>query len=106
MGDDGLAVNSVERFNPDVLDRGIWEIMPPMGQAREATSAGVIDGKLYVCGGFDKDRKPLNYSERFDPSAGAWGTWEALPHMQGRRGGAAAGVTRGRLFMCGGRDRD
>lgn len=115
-GSDGAGRNtrSVECLDPWAhanskrLEAVAWELGPPMLQERAATSAAVVRGCLYVCGGSDGHRA-LNTVERFDPSkravlGGLAPAWEAAPCMLQERGFAAAAVAGGRLFVCGGFD--
>lgn len=115
-GSDGAGRNtrSVEcldpgpQASPKHLELVTWELGPSMLQERAATSAAVVRGCLYVCGGSDGHRA-LNTVERFDLSgrAGPGGvapTWEAAPCMLEERGFAAAAVASGRLYVCGGFD--
>jgi len=76
-----------------------WEVVPAMSERRGWPAAGVLGGWLYVCGGRDEQREPLNSAERLGPSAA---TWEPLPPMAGQRAGAAAAAAAGRLYVCGG----
>jgi len=78
---------------------GAWEVIPAMSERRGWPAAGVLGGWLYVCGGRDEQREPLNSAERLSPAVG---TWEPLPPMAGQRAGAAAAAAGGRLYVCGG----
>jgi len=92
------VLNTVERFDPSL---GAWELMPPMLFARKCAAAGVIEGKLYVCGGYDATEQALDLSECADPHAST--VWEALPLMHEPRAEPSSGVVGRRLFVCGGR---
>mmetsp|Transcript_23251 Transcript_23251/g.72403 ORF Transcript_23251/g.72403 Transcript_23251/m.72403 type:complete len:431 (+) Transcript_23251:137-1429(+) len=92
------VLNTVERFDPCA---GAWEAVPPMLFARKCAAAGVIEGKLYVCGGFDATEQALDLSECVDPHAST--VWEALPLMLEPRAEPSSGVVGRRLYVCGGR---
>lgn len=80
--------------------RGSWESVAPMAQRRAGFAAGVIDGVLYVCGGYD-GASFLSSAERYLPDPGA-DSWEALEPMTRPRHCAAAASHGGRLYVCGG----
>lgn len=81
-----------------------WDPLPVMNVPRDHPASGVIDGKLYIVGGwlitvggfFDT---PADVLEVYDPAAGGW---TVLTHMPTARSGAAAGVISGRLYVAGG----
>ncbi|CAE7197451.1 FAD2 [Symbiodinium necroappetens] len=92
-----LALSSVERLDPHA---GVWEVLPPMTEARQYTCAGVMAGKIYVCGGW-AGPQPVRSVECFDPD---YSRWSPMPPMLVARWGAGAGVINKRLFICGGLD--
>eukprot|EP00929_Paragymnodinium_shiwhaense_P069057 TRINITY_DN34841_c0_g3_i1.p1 TRINITY_DN34841_c0_g3~~TRINITY_DN34841_c0_g3_i1.p1 ORF type:complete len:687 (+),score=140.13 TRINITY_DN34841_c0_g3_i1:187-2247(+) len=94
------VLQSVERLN---LASNRWEELPPMLFARRGAAAGVISGKLYLCGGYDVQGQALDFAELLDPTATPI-LWEALPLMIEQRAEAAAGVMGGSLYLCGGRE--
>ncbi|CAE8738494.1 unnamed protein product [Polarella glacialis] len=71
-----------------------------MAEARQYTCAGVVSGRIYVCGGW-AGPQPVRSVERYDPSVGRW---EIMPQMMVARWGAGAGVINKRLYVCGGLD--
>eukprot|EP00927_Polykrikos_kofoidii_P047849 TRINITY_DN42133_c0_g1_i1.p1 TRINITY_DN42133_c0_g1~~TRINITY_DN42133_c0_g1_i1.p1 ORF type:complete len:413 (+),score=76.48 TRINITY_DN42133_c0_g1_i1:179-1417(+) len=89
-------LRSIERFDPSSQ---AWEVVPPLMVPREWACAAVVEGRIYVCGGWGD--VPLRSVERFHPSAG---TWEAMPPLSVARWGAAAAVVTGKLHICGGLD--
>ena len=60
----------------------------------------MVDGKLYVMGGFD-GQNSLSTVERYDPVKNAW---EAVAPMSAARDGSAAVVVDGKLYVMGGFD--
>jgi len=104
-------LSSVERLNPAMAGSfeatiaaasvfgTSWEVVPAMSERRGWPAAGVLGGRLYVCGGRDEQREPLSSAERLGPGASSW---EALPPMAGQRAGAAAAAAAGKLYVCGG----
>lgn len=98
-GSNGLGeVRSVESFNP-VMSR--WYSLPPMNEKRGGAGAGVLGGKVFLCGGFTDGSKPVCSVECFNPKAGCW---EVLPPMNVPRGGLTVSVIAGAAFAIGGRD--
>lgn len=88
------GLSTAERFDPRAV---CWEAISPMAERREFASAGVVDGRVYVCGG-RAGTQPLSSVERFDPTSG----WEPVAAMLSARAGASAAVVAGRLYVCGG----
>ena len=70
-----------------------------MPTARHGAVASVMDGKLYVAGGW-AGVSPVPTLEAYDPVAN---TWAARADMPTARGGAGAGVVNGVLYVVGGR---
>ena len=63
-GDGDDALSSVERYDP-VMDA--WEAVAPTAVARNQPRVPVLDGKLYVVGGYDGDTGNSSSSvERYD----------------------------------------
>lgn len=89
------GLNTVERFD---AVKGAWEILEPMVARREFGSTGIIDGKVYICGG-RAGTQPLSSVECYDPTKG---TWEQIADMLFARAGASAAVVSGKLYVCGG----
>jgi hypothetical protein len=84
----------------DVYDpaTNTWTTKAPMPAPRSYGAAGVIDGKLYVAGGWtvDEDSSGL---EAYNP---ATNTWEARADMPTARSGIGAAVVNGILYVLGG----
>ena len=68
MRDDQNPLSSVERYDPA---KNAWEAVAPMSAARAAPAAAVVDGKLYVMGGYDSGIR-LSSVERYDPARNEW----------------------------------
>ena len=80
----GIGLTSVERFDTEV---GVWEVLHAV--------VAVLHGQLYMGGGRNDSEVPVSSVERFD-------LWERVESMTHARSEACAGVTDGRLFICGG----
>lgn len=75
-----------------------WEVGEPLKSHRFASSAAVLKGRLYICGG-SQGHLPLRLVERYDPVIGKW---QDLPSMLDQRSFAMAAALRGRVLVCGG----
>ncbi|EPB76022.1 BTB/POZ domain protein [Ancylostoma ceylanicum] len=77
-GSDGSSrpTSSVERFSPK---KGRWETMPPMSKSRFGAGAAVMNGMIYVCGGFNSEECYLRDVERFNPETMEWSSVAAMP---------------------------
>jgi hypothetical protein len=59
---------SVEVFDPNLNS---WVVGPEMAQPRFTTASAVLEGALFVCGGFDGTQY-LSSVEMLDPRLGKW----------------------------------
>lgn len=87
--------NTVERFSSAT---GLWEVLPPMAEARWMPAAAAVGGRLFFCGGGDGSVAFASV-QVFDPTLG---TWQAAAPMLVARYSACAGAVSGRLYVCGG----
>lgn len=91
------TLDMCERFSPTT---GVWEALPHMTERRAYATAGIVFGKLYVCGG-STDGARVRTAERFDPYGNAW---EPVPPMSVARECPSGGVAAGKFYVCGGLD--
>ena len=96
VGDQAEATPSVESFDPA---RGTWEETTPMPLPTRGSAFGVLDGKLFVAGGWSADGV-TQALQAFDPSTKVW---EHKAPMPFRLWGAASCVHEGVLYVIGGR---
>jgi len=80
-------------------DLGRWITRAPLPIPRQEIPHAVLDGKIYVVGGFDEDRLATNVMEVYDPSANTWSLARALPESMHHLGLATAN---GKLYVLGG----
>jgi alpha-tubulin suppressor-like RCC1 family protein/N-acetylneuraminic acid mutarotase len=78
----------------------VWEEKAPLSVAR-AVYGGVkvLNGKIYLVGGFDGT--PKDIAERYDPDTNQW---ETLTSMSVAREGLSAAVLNGKLYAIGGQN--
>ena len=92
-------LNVLEIYNPAT---GIWAVGDSMITPRSTAAAAVLDGKLYVVGGTDRERrsKPVYDSlEVYDPATNTWASKQPMPT---KRWGAGAAALNGKLYVFGG----
>ncbi len=76
-----------------------WETMAPLASARSEFAATVLDGQIYVAGGFGATRR----FDRYDPAANAWTNLVDLPAGRHHLGVAALD---GQIYVVGGHDEE
>eukprot|EP00929_Paragymnodinium_shiwhaense_P094286 TRINITY_DN54775_c0_g1_i1.p1 TRINITY_DN54775_c0_g1~~TRINITY_DN54775_c0_g1_i1.p1 ORF type:complete len:422 (-),score=81.69 TRINITY_DN54775_c0_g1_i1:67-1332(-) len=105
--DGGQILDSVERFTPHTRsddESTCWDTtLPKMLEKRVGAGCGVVQGRLYVCGGWSGDGHTFSSAECYHP---ATSSWQALPSMLVAREAMAAGVIDGKLYVCGGFNSD
>ena len=78
---------------------GTWTKGPPLPQPLGEVAGAVLDGKLYVAGGFGLNRQQSAGFLAFDPKTN---TWTQLADLPEPRDHAALTALGGRLFLTGG----
>lgn len=85
---------------------GPWRDQPPLNTPRTQPAVVAAGGYLYVFGGFPADSgplRPLGSAERAPLLAGGGlGPWEPIANPPFARGGAAATLAGGRVYLIGG----
>jgi len=66
-----------------------WTAKASMPAPRHSMAAGVIDGKLYVAGGFNAADEAVNTLLVFDPETDTWAEKSTMPTARGFPAGAA-----------------
>lgn len=86
---------------------GEWSTVAPMLSPRAFAAAEVLDGKLYVLGGFTISPgpvfEPVNSMEIYDPETDRW---SEVPGLDDLRGGYALAAVDDHLYVAGGLIRD
>ena len=80
-------------------EEGTWQTMAPMPTPRWGAAAGVVDGKLYVAGGYNPASGSVAVLEVYDPVTDTWQPLEPMPYA--RHGGGGA-IIDGKLYVVGG----
>src|SRR3990170_593617 len=78
---------------------GAWSLGAPMPTARSEITSAVLDGEIYVVGGFEASGSNSDIVEADDPYADAWRTAAPLPVRLDHAMAAAVG---GKLYVVGG----
>lgn len=85
---------------------GRWELLPcaALAPGRSLAAAGVIDGRVYVAGGWD-GHNFVSAAAVLDFQANPF-LWRRVRPMAESRGGAAGTAIAGHFYVCGGRQDD
>lgn len=76
-----------------------WSSRAPLPAPRSEVASAVLDGKIYIIGGFLASGQSSDVVEVYDPAADRWEGKAALP---AGRDHAIAAASNGRLFVFGG----
>lgn len=93
---DGTVGAGLEIFN---LTSKTWRSAEPLPEPRSAYGLAVLDGKLYVLGGWDGQRFRKEVF-MYDPAADAWTARTAMPTA--RAYASAVATSDGTIFVLGG----
>ncbi|XP_046890221.1 gigaxonin [Hypomesus transpacificus] len=85
------------------LNKQLWIDLEPMSVARTGHGAVTADGYLFVIGGMDENKTPLNSGERYDPESN---TWTAIPPMKQARQNFGIVEMDGLVFVLGGENEE
>jgi N-acetylneuraminic acid mutarotase len=90
----GANSAQVDAYSPA---RDSWRSLPPLPVSVDHAAAAGYRGKLYVAGGYGRDRAPLRTTFVLER-----GRWRKLPDMPAERAAAGAAVVAGKLYVVGG----
>ncbi|KAJ1287773.1 hypothetical protein BS78_02G036400 [Paspalum vaginatum] len=76
-----------------------WAVVTRMLAARSFFAGGVIDGRVYVAGGYSTDQFELSSAEALDPDTGAW---RPVASMGVNMASSDSAVIAGRLYVTEG----
>ena len=97
-----LGISTVEVYD---TQNNSWQRLTDMPTPRLSSEAAVVDGKIYVVGGFSwigipgVDSKMLNVVEMYDPQTN---TWSRKQDMSTPRRYLGTGVVAGKIYAIGG----
>ncbi len=77
---------------------GTWQTLAPMPALRQELAAAVLDGKVYVLGGYDENGVSTATVEVYNPVSNSWSTAASLPFATDH---SSAAVAAGRLYSFG-----
>ncbi len=89
------SVSDVDKYDP-ITDT--WRTCAPMGTARRAGAAAVVNGSIIVAGGF-AHHKPLASVERYNIASNTWTSCMSMPTARGHVAGCGVGTS---LYVLGG----
>jgi N-acetylneuraminic acid mutarotase len=98
LGNSGTATNVNEVYNTETNS---WQTKTPMPTARYSIEANVVDGKIYVIGGYESSSNLYASAkvEVYDPVADTWTTGSPMPTAVG---GYASTVVDGKIYVISG----
>jgi N-acetylneuraminic acid mutarotase len=100
------SVGTVEEYDPET---NTWRERSPMPTPRNHTTAGAVNGKIYVIGGrvgaaFISEATDVSVVEEYDPAADKWSAPRS--RMPTARSALGSGVLNGRIYVAGGEFQD
>jgi N-acetylneuraminic acid mutarotase len=100
------SVGTVEEYDPAA---NAWRERSPMPTPRNHTTAGTVNGKIYVIGGrvgaaFISAATDISVVEEYDPSTDKWSAPRS--RMPTARSALGSGVYNGRIYVAGGEIQD
>ncbi|XP_067003129.1 kelch-like protein diablo isoform X3 [Anabrus simplex] len=96
--EDGDGIELVERYDPRT---NTWMNLAPMLIPRSGSAACVLDGYIYVVGGWHASTENTNKVERYDVQTN---TWEFKASMIERRYRPGVAVINNRIYVLGGEE--
>lgn len=78
---------------------GEWEPIAPIPTARQEVSTAVLNGKVYVIGGYDENLNSTATVEVYNSATNSWSTARPLPLATNHNSAAAVG---GKIYAFGG----
>lgn len=96
----GSSFNSMSDLLAYNADTDQWEERTPLPEARGASAAGVVDGRIIVMGGFSASNRLMETVDIYDPVTDSWTQGAPIPTP---RDHLTAAVLDGMIYAIGGR---
>jgi Kelch motif len=77
---------------------GLWQSLAPMPTKRQELATAVLNGRIYVIGGYDIDGNSTATVEVYDPHANTWASAHPIPLAVNHN---SAAVAAGKLYSFG-----
>ena len=77
---------------------GTWQTRAPMPVSRQELATGVLNGKVYVIGGYDGNGNSTATVQVHNPTRGTWASAHSIPYAVNHNAAAVAG---GNLYSFG-----
>jgi N-acetylneuraminic acid mutarotase len=84
---------------PGTTGPGSWFLMQQMPHQQNEAATAVLEGKIYVIGGFETDGEPITRVQIYDPTFNKWSQGTPLKEGVHHAGAAVAG---GKIYLVGG----
>src|SRR5947207_1183070 len=84
---------------PGTTGPGSWFLLQPMPHQQNEAATAMVDGKIYVIGGFEFDSEPTTRVQVYDPASNTWS--EGTPLQEGVHHAGAA-VVGNKIYLVGG----
>lgn len=94
-----LFSTTVLAQSPETGNRGVWRTLAPMPSARQEVATAVLNGKIYVIGGFTSAGASTNTVEVYDLQTNIWTSAASIPILNNH---GTAAVAAGKLYAFGG----
>ncbi|MFN2476536.1 MAG: Kelch repeat-containing protein [Chthoniobacterales bacterium] len=78
---------------------GSWRSLAPLPTARQELATAVLNGKIYVIGGYDENRRSTTTVDDYNPATDRWASAQPIPFANNHNGAAVAA---GKLYAFGG----
>ena len=78
---------------------GSWQTKAPMPTARQELATAVLNGKVYVIGGYNQATASTSTVEVYDPITDTWASAQSIPFPNNHN---SAAVAAGKLYSFGG----
>ncbi|MDQ3983917.1 MAG: kelch repeat-containing protein, partial [Thermoproteota archaeon] len=85
-------------LSSSTTSESFWTTAAPMPTARSEIAGTILDGKVYVIGGFDGSGRSTTITEVYDPMTNQWTTAAPLPQPLDH---TAAASFEGKLYVVG-----